>query len=312
MNSKRSLPILLASLVLFPCSSAAFGQGPGMGPGGGHDGDHFSGHHGLELEHNLVLPQLAVGKDVSTRLILSNLGNPQRTPWLSVADLETDGVVHFFYQDGESMAVQVNGAMPDTQYSFRLGAGAVEVLDISSKGPNRAGWILITIDDPTEETDWGVMDDHSIMRGRRLQATAFYTIFDEEGHAVSQVGVAPAEYERERFYSSTMAALFGGRVNTGLALVNTSGETVSVTARLRDSTGQTVVSKSLSLPPGNQIALFVDQLFVGAVPNGFEGSLEFVTSDEGVVSMGLLTSGALLTSFPTHHFGSWRQGGFMP
>ena len=68
-----------------------------------------------------------------------------------------------------------------------------------------------------------------------------------------------------------------------------------------------------SLAAGNQTALFIDQLFPGSVPDGFQGSLEVTTSEEGVVVMGLLMTQGILTSLPTHHFGGWQQGnGMMP
>ena len=55
-------------------------------------------------------------------------------------------------------------------------------------------------------------------------------------------------------------------------------------------------------PAGNQSAQFVFQMFAG-LPADFQGFLQIQTSDEGVVTMGLLMSGGIMTSIPTMHFG---------
>ena len=318
MNSLR-LTTLTAVILLL--GLAAYGNGPGasgMGPGG--PGDHedgpgtYVGHRGHELEHNRILPQIAVGRDISTTLVLSSQANLQRMTWLGGEDAQIRGRVSFFNQDGTPLFVQVNGEEASSEFAFQINPSEMVFLEITSDGQNTPGWSLIAVDDDQEtETGWGTRDGHRVFRGERVMATAFYTVTGAQGELTSRVGVVPALYEREHFFTAVLVALFGEKGNTGVAIVNTGSETVPLQARLIDTAGQEVAVNPFSLAAGNQTALFIDQLFPGSVPDGFQGSLEVTTSEEGVVVMGLLMTQGILTSLPTHHFGGWQQGnGMMP
>ena len=73
---------ILVSLVLTVVSALA--SGPGSGEHGSGRPSDFHGHGGFQIEHNLVLPQIAVGKDISTTLVISSQANSELMPWLEV------------------------------------------------------------------------------------------------------------------------------------------------------------------------------------------------------------------------------------
>jgi hypothetical protein len=152
------------------------------------------------------------------------------------------------------------------------------------------------------------MDDHEVRRGERLMATAFYTLRDSQSRLVYQVGVMPAMYEREHFFSSSMAAHFGEDVDTGVAVVNTGSEDVIVTMRLKDVSGNTIATRDVPLQAGHQMAKFISEFFLGQVPADFQGVLEITTQGEGVVTLGLLMTEHILTSIRIHHYGTWTNG----
>ena len=70
-------------------------------------------------------------------------------------------------------------------------------------------------------------------RGERLMVTGFYSLRDNTGQTQSEVGVLPAMYEKRRFFSSVIAAQLVDKVNTGVAIVNTSDQDATVTLTLR-------------------------------------------------------------------------------
>lgn len=278
---------------------------PGQGPGGGPDDDWhgFDDHH---VDHNLVLPQIAVGQHYTTTLFFANLGNSQRMPWAEDEDFETRATVYFFRQDGNPYTVLVNGQGPVSEFAFSLGAGGSITLKLTGQGEDLPGWALVEIEeDSSGDRVWGDLDDHEVRRGMRLMATAFYALRDEQSRLASQVGVVPAMYEPEHFFSSVMAAQAGPDLDTGVAIVNTNAEELTVTLRLKDSAGDTIATTELSLAAGQQTARFITELFPGQVPVGFQGVLEVSTEGEGIVTLGLLMAEGVLTSIPSHRYGTW-------
>lgn len=317
MTKTRLILALIGMLISgFPGLAHETGDGMGEGHGSG-PGDPGSGHgeemHGFgehHMEHNLILPQIVVGANSTTTLMILNLGDSDQMPWVDNADLETSGTVHFFRQDGSPLMVEINGAGPSSEHSFVLAAGHSQALKLTGQGGLSQGWALIEIEDnDSEGATWGNMDGHEVMRGERVVATAFYTLRDSQSRVIYQVGVMPAMYEREHFFSSILAAQFGPDVNTGVGIVNSSSEDVMVTLTLKDADGELVATKELPLKAGHQTARFITDFFEGEVPQGFQGVLEVTTGDEGVLTLGLLMTENILTSIPVHHHGSWSDGG---
>lgn len=105
----------------------------GGGMGGGHDDTvgHLPGWQGHEIEHNIILPHVAVGDAVSLTLILSNLGGPQRMGWLpSEEDYVVTGTLRFFAADGAPLAVTIDGTV-GSEFPFQLPAQGVSFLEVA-------------------------------------------------------------------------------------------------------------------------------------------------------------------------------------
>lgn len=267
--------------------------------------DSLPGHDGRELNHNLILPQLAVGQSYTTTIVLLNLGDPDRMGWISRDRLQARGKIIFYRQDGTRFPVSVNRSAPASEFSFSLDASKSTAFEVSASGQDTSGWALIEVEDD-DDSGWGRMDDYDLHRGGKLMATTFYT-HNSGGNTLSRVGVVPSLYETLRFLNFVVPATQDTGISTGVAIVNAGLSSATVNLRLRDFDGSTVASSSLRLPPGNQIARFVDQLFSNTVPARFQGILEVSSNEEGVVMLGLLVSQGILTSIPTFHYGSMMR-----
>ncbi|MBI4445257.1 MAG: hypothetical protein HY645_05045 [Acidobacteria bacterium] len=291
-------------LVWFVAGAQAFAQ---MGPPGFGQG-RLQGYQQHELDHNLIVPQLAVGDHYQTSLVILNLGNMVRMANVSAQaqSLDAAAVVYFFQQDGTPLLLSVNGAPAASEWAFTLSAGEMGVFELSKSGADVPGWALIEVEESISGREsWGMMDGHEIVGGDRLSATVFYTL-RERGQIRSRVAVLPSLYEMGRFFNSVVPVQFGAELNTGVAIVNSSSRAVSLRLNLRNQKGQLIVSRLLELEAGHQTARFIDELFRGWVPFGFHGFLEVVSPAEGVVTLGLLMSEGVLTSVPTHHHGIWN------
>lgn len=286
------------ALVCLGFGTSLFAQMPGMGGGS----DTFIGYQGHNMDHDLVLPQVAVGEHYTTSLLLLNLGNAQLMPWVPQQNLSTTGKIYFYRQDGTRMSVSINGGAPASQFSFSLDPSGSVSCELSSTGPDTAGWALIDIDEPASGSGWGMMDGQMVTRGMRIMADVFYT-YSEGGQPASRVGVIPSMYEMGKFATSIISAQSKDDLYTGVAIVNTGATAATVTLRLKDSAGNLLGSKPMTLEPGGQTAKFIHELFPTVLPADFQGFLEVSSNDEGVVIMGLLASHDILTSVPMMHYG---------
>jgi len=136
-------------------------------------------------------------------------------------------------------------------------------------------------------------------------ASAFYTHMKGE-EVVSRVGVMPSIYQIGHFSTSMTSVHFQDGLYTGVAMVNAGAETATIQVRLMDTKGQLFDSRQMFMQAGNQMAIFVHQLFDG-IPAGFRGFLEVEADRDGVVMMGLLESQGILTSIPTMHYGGFSR-----
>jgi hypothetical protein len=295
---RRGGMFLSLAVAVIGVGGTSFAQMPGMGGGSGT----FIGYGGHNMDHDLILPQVAVGEHYTTSLVLYNIGNSQVMNWVPLQDLTTTGKVYFYHQDGTGLPVSVNGGAPASEFSFSLGASKSASYELSLTGSDSSGWALIDIDEPASGSGWGMMDGQTMTRGMRIMADVFYT-YSESGQPVSRVGVVPSMYEMGRFATSVVSAQSGDGLYTGVAVVNVSSTAVTVTMSLRDSHGNTVAAKPLTLNPGNQAATFIHELFPAVLPDDFQGLLEVSSSNEGIATMGLLVSHGILTSIPMMHYG---------
>jgi hypothetical protein len=301
VNKSVVLFCLLALL-----TSLALAQGSGMmGPGATLPT--MPGYQGHELAENMVVPQFAVGDHYTTSMVLFNMGNMAQMPWLTPQTLQLTGEIYFYHQDGSPLQVSINGANAVSHYPFTLAASNSVSLEMGASGGDFAGWALIKVNDDGTNA-WGMMNGQQMMRANRIMATVDYN-FKEGGQLISRAGMIPDVYEMQRYFTSLIPAQMQNGINTGMAIVNTSAQDVTVQLTLKSSSGETIAIRQLPLPAGNQMARFIDeaQLFGGVVKAPFHGFVQIDTSSEGVVAMGMLLTGEIMTSIPTQHHGPFSM-----
>ncbi len=269
----------------------------------------LSGYQGHELDENMVVPQFAVGGQYTTSILLFNMGNMVQMPWMTPLTLQLTGNIYFYHQDGSPLPVSINGSSPVSQFAFTLAASDSMSLDMTAAGGITSGWALITVNDDGSNA-WGMMNGQQMMRANRIMATAYYT-YQDSGQVVSRAGVIPSIYEMQRYLTSLTPVQVQEGIDTGLAIVNTSAQSATVQLTLKNTNGETVATRQLTLPPGNQIARFVDEdsLFGSAIPGAFHGFIQIDASGEGVVTLGLLMTGGIMTTIPTQHHGAFSMMG---
>lgn len=87
-------------------------------------------------------------------------------------------------------------------------------------------------------------------------------------------------------------------LNTGIAVVNPNDSTANLTLTMRNQQGIAVASRTLSIPPRQQISRFVNELFAGeSIFSSLTGLLS-LTSNVPVGVLGLSFDGVAFTSLP--------------
>ena len=296
----------VAVWLLSALASLAMAQGSGMmGSMGGRAPSRpvMPGNQGQRITEDMVIPQFAVGDQCTTSILLFNAGNMTRMPWITPQSLQITGSIHFYHQDGTQLQVSINGSSQVSSYAFTLSDSDSVALEISAPGSITAGWALITVDD-TGANSWVMRNGPQMMRANRLMATAYYS-FNDNGQFVARAGVIPSLYEMKGHLTSITPVQVKDGIDTGLAIVNTNAQPVTVQLTLKDANGQTVATRQFSVPALNQATRFIDeaQLFGSEITGTFYGYVQMEISSEGVVALGLLTTGGVLTSIPTQHYG---------
>ena len=240
------------------------------------------GYMGHTIDQNLIFPHFAVGGGYTTQVVLMNPGTATAV----------DGTLYFYHQDGSALTVQVNGN-PVSQLAVSLPAGSVRYIDLTPSSPDLVvGWGLFDVD------AGGSPDPRTHVHG-----SVIFT-FSSGGTTAGKVGVVTARYQTGMAHDWAVPVVAGGTVNTGVAVVNAGAGEAVIAFRLKDTNGNVIRNDATINPPlpafvpGTQTARFVTDLFPDVDFSNFEGYLEVVTQQEGLVVAGLLTDGALLTSIP--------------
>ena len=247
MRFCRSVSVFLM-LTMFLFSAAAFPQMPGGGMGGGSGS--IMGYENRNVNHDLVIPQVAVGQHYVTNLLLLNIGNSQAMTWVTPQNLVTTGKVYFYRQDGTRLLVSINGGTPASEFAFSLDPSKAAYYTVSSKDSDTSGWALVDVDEPATGSGWGMMDGQTMTRGMRLMANVFYT-YSGSGQPTSRVGVVPSMYEMGKFATAIISAQSRDDLYTGVAIVNTGANSATVTLRLKDSNGSVLATTPLDIKAGN-------------------------------------------------------------
>ena len=241
------------------------------------------GHMGHAIDKNLIFPHFAIGGGYTTDVVLMNPGTATAA----------NGTLYFFRQDGTALTVQVNGN-PVSQLAVNLPAGNVRFINLTPSTPDLVvGWALFEV-----SGGGGNPDPRTNVHG-----SVIFT-FSSGGSTAGKVGVVSARYETGMAHTWAVPVVAGGTVNTGVAAVNAGATEAVIAFRLKDINGTVIRNDATINPPlppfvpGTQTARFVTDLFPDVNFSDFEGYLEVVTQQEGLVVAGLLTDGALLTSVP--------------
>ena len=249
-----------------------------------------NGHGGHPIDKNLIFPDVVVGGGVSTQIILMN---PQ-------PGLDVTGNLFFFNQDGTPLQVMNNGQTV-SQVAVTIPAGGSDFVDFTGVDANSQtptiGWALLDVPGPGQ----GQNDPRTHVFGSATFTTTQGT------NTTGQVGVVAGRYALGANHTVVIPVIIQGTaVNTGVALVNAGADPMTLTFQLMDEQGTVVQQGATVTPPisplasGNQVALFLNQLFqgFGFNNNDFRGTLVITTQQEGLVALGLLTNNSLLTSIP--------------
>lgn len=275
--------ILLQLLCLLGASSALLAQG--------------GGHMGHAIDKNLIFPHFVVGGGVQTQIILMN---PR-------PGIDLTGTLFFFQQDGTALQVSSDGGNVN-QLSVTIPAEGIEFVNVTSSEEDPVvGWALLEVSGPGQGQD--------DPRTRVFGSVTFTTT--EGTQTTGTVGVVAGRFELGANRTIAVPVIVTeGTSNTGVALVNAGTDPMTLTFQLKDEDG-TVVQEGATidppispLAPGNQRALFATELFDGFdFGEEFTGTLAITTEQEGLVAIGLLTNGPLLTSIPVAQIPGQGQGG---
>ena len=137
-----------------------------------------------------------------------------------------------------------------------------------------------------------------------VDGTAIFRVLDAQRNVTSEAGVG-ASVGRMTVVGAVQK-FASGNFNSGVAVVNTSGQNTRGRIRLYDPSGTLVASNTddLDLGPGEHVAKFLHELFSG-VAEDFEGTV-VVTADQplALVVLRTIAGGLVISSLPA---GSTQQ-----
>jgi hypothetical protein len=154
--------------------------------------------------------------------------------------------------------------------TFILQPGETTTFFTGALGPLVVGWAIVQSSSPLDVSETFVL-------GAWVGSSSF---------ARWEAGVLPSPTSTRFSFTANKSVsdfLSGVNTNTGLAIANPSGATATVTASLYSRTGtqvskdaaeDAIVTKTITLPPNAQTALFIDQIFTDYTFSGaFHGTV---------------------------------------
>ena len=204
-----------------------------------------------------TFPQLASGQGLSCEIVLTNPGSEV-----------IHGTVYFLDSSGDPLEIQL-GSTPVSQWEFTLPAGGSVRAMSGSTGSLAVGYAEVKLD----------------RLGSHVSGMVVYRLGE---HEIS-VPAASLVTEGHIFVDQ------GAGLDSGLAVANSSSETLHLRLLLLDSAGHQLASDDLEVGPLGKFANLVPELLDG-LPSQFTGTLHLV-GDRGFTMIGLRQrqSGALST-----------------
>jgi plastocyanin len=239
-----------------------------------------TGFNGLAINNNLIFPQVAVGGGYSTDFFFQNPGN--------ITD--ASGTLYFFDNQGLPMALQYQGAAV-TQVSVNVPRGSLQKIPVSvSPDVLTVGWAIF-VTQPGSPNPLPEVFGHEIFT------------YTSGGTVISQIGVLGTRYSSGSFRRISIPIQVANPLDTGVAVVNAGASPLNLTFELKDAGGN-IVSRDTPLPgisplaPGAHIAKFASELFPNVSLSNFLGTLDLVTDGDGMVALGLLLNGVVISTIP--------------
>ncbi len=207
-------------------------------------------------DSSLIFPQLANGGGIRSEIILTNPG----------AAVE-EGTIEFFEPSGDPWQLGI-GAAGAGSLRYRIEPGGAFRLETDGAGPPLSGYLTVSPD----------RAEHSLsgISGYRL------------GEFEVSVPASSLSTRLHVFVEQSPGT------RSGVAIVNPQQSFLQILLRLINSDGNLIASRILNLPARNQVAQFVDELFLGL--GQFRGSLHLTTSMPiAVLGLRQRSSGSLST-----------------
>jgi plastocyanin len=237
------------------------------------------GFNGLAIEGNLIFPQIAVGGGYTTDVFLQNPGNLT----------DASGILYFFDDHGFPLTLQYKGNAV-TEVPVDIPRGTIQKITLTiSPDVLTAGWAIFV-------TRPGTPDPLPEIFG-----SVVYTNVSDST-VLTQTGVLGERFSSKEFKRISMPIQVVDDLSTGIAVVNAGSDPLNVTFELKDANGN-IVSRdtplSISpLPPGSHVAKYVTEFFPNVSMNNFLGTLDLITDGEGMVPLGLLLNGPIISTIP--------------
>lgn len=209
----------------------------------------------------VYFPHIPAGGGLMTEITLTNFSDT----------LPALGVLEFYDQNGDPASLNVDGR-PQNSLSLNVPPyGSVTFR--AQAAPNEPIRIV-----------YGVASTDNPLNG---------SVLFRSGASVAGVGAGAL---LRRFIMPAQVSASSGE-NTGLALLNYSSGTASITLTLRNERGTTLGATTIDLPGNHQTARFITDFFPVLGAADFRGTL-VATSTAGVAGVAILVSGTQLTSLP--------------
>jgi hypothetical protein len=193
------------------------------------------------------------------------------------------GSIALMKEDGTPMNLVLTddkgNPVPST---FQLGGGQIKFFSSpnnssSTQLPINVGYVTVTSNLP-------------------ITGTSVFQEFNSNG-VFAFAGVPAATPLTRQTIAAIITPPGGGSVDTGIAVVNPTTATATITFQLLDQSGAQVGQQvTRTVAANNHTAFFVSQLFAQP-PSTFFGSVR-ITSDQALVSTALLFQGPTFATFP--------------
>jgi hypothetical protein len=193
----------------------------------------------FNVNETLLIPQLAVGQGYTTGLVITN-PSASRTADVSIAVVNVGGEALEINLDG-SIAASANVSIPP------LASRTIE----ARQSPNASGLQVGTV---------------NIRSNARLAA---YAVIRHS--SLPSVNVYPAAPARNVIFDVKRLQSTG--VSTGVAILNPSAQTVSLSMSLIDGSGREIVVSTGQLRAGEKLTRFVHEIFAALENADFAGTM---------------------------------------